>query len=93
MTGITRLEVGAGATSMFAQGGTIEYRLDAPDGELFATQNLPTTLTPQMEPSLVDVKPTTGKHDLYVLFKAADPSDGKSVGAMVYIKVLKDAVK
>jgi cytochrome c len=72
MTGIKQLEFAAMATMLDnTPGGTIEVHLDAPTGDLIGQ-----TKVEQLDQKPVglnwlktDVKATTGKHDLYFVFK------------------------
>ncbi len=92
LTGIAQLEVIATATKLFAQGGSIEFRLDAVDGEKIASIDVESTITPNTNPDPIrtNIVKTEGQHDLYVVFKPLDPEDSKSVAALIYIRFLSE---
>ena len=66
-------------------GGTVEVRADSPTGTLLGTTDplRPTTGTdmPAPKPVRAALAPTTGAHDLYLVFK----NDQAAAGAMLYI--------
>ena len=68
LTGIQSLQ--ADVVSM-QKGSVMEIRIDAPDGAVIAQANIPVTNPdkPAMQHVNIPVKPTTGVHDLYVVFK------------------------
>ena len=83
LTGITRIEFTAMApkAQLNAEGGTIELRIDAPDGELLGQ-------TPFIgdggggftgKPAALDVKPTEGRHDIFLVFKNPNAKSGSSL--------------
>lgn len=68
-------------------GGTYEIRLDQPDGQLWAS----TTRQPSKDleqHSILKVKPITGLHDIFIVFKSNDPASQKSVGTFIRLHFL-----
>jgi cytochrome c len=53
-------------------GGTVEIRLDKPDGELLGQANIK---APAMSRVTASLKPVAGHHDLYVVFKNSAAKD------------------
>ena len=83
LTGISRIEFTAMApkAQLNAEGGTIELHINAPDGELLGQ-------TPFIgdgggglsgKPAALDVKPTEGVHDIYLVFKNPKAKPGSSL--------------
>ncbi len=83
LTGITRIEFTALApkAQLNAEGGTIELHIDAPNGELLGQ-------TPFIgdggggltgKPAALDVKPTEGRHDIFLVFKNPNAKSGSSL--------------
>ena len=73
-TGIESVDVLATASSLFASGGLVEFRADSKDGELIGSMDLESTLSISMDvdPVSVKLKPMEGKHDLYIVFKGVE---------------------
>jgi cytochrome c len=72
LTGIKQLELGATASSLENNpGGTIEVRLDSPTGAVIGQTEVEVLDQKPKAPVLLktDLKETTGKHDLYFVFK------------------------
>jgi cytochrome c len=80
LTGISHAEIAAAASARDGDiGGTVEFRLDSPTGELVG--QAPVTLPPPPDPDAprvrgggrptvpVDLKAVSGTHDLYLVFK------------------------
>lgn len=83
LTGVTAMKVGIGQAPTYMGGGTMEWRLDAPDGELFATTSFEQGLTDMGLKDLeVKANPTDGLHDLYVVFKSKD--ENKPACVLIY---------
>jgi cytochrome c len=63
-------------------GGSIELRLDAPDGQLWGTAKLPISKETGnvYDISNVKMKALKGKYDLYLVFKSSQEGDSKEVG-------------
>jgi cytochrome c len=83
LTGISRIEFTALApkAQLNAEGGTIELHIDAPNGELLGQ-------TPFIgdgggglvgKPAALDVKPTEGRHDIFLVFKNPNAKSGSSL--------------
>jgi len=83
LTGISQIEFIAMApkAQLNAEGGTIELHIDAPNGELLGQ-------TPFIgdggggfagKPVSLDVKPTEGMHDIYLVFKNPNAKGGASL--------------
>ena len=72
------------------QGGEIQFRLDAPDGDLLGQVALEKVLTPTIKPEPIfsPVKTTEGVHDIYVLFKPAEENEIKPVGVLFNFEFL-----
>jgi len=89
LSGVQALEILGGAMSAFMDGGIVEIRLDDPEGELIGTWTVETSLTPagMQQPNLVELKPTEGMHDLYLVSK--NEGDGnRPVAALLYVEFL-----
>ena len=84
LTGITRIEFTAMApkAQLNAEGGTIELHIDAPNGELLGQTPFIGDggggLSRENRQSL-DVKPTEGRHDIYLVFKNPNAKPGSSL--------------
>jgi cytochrome c len=83
LTGISRIEIIAMApkAQLNAEGGTIELHINTPNGELLGQ-------TPFIgdggggfagKPVSLDVKPTEGTHDIYLVFKNPNAKPGASL--------------
>ena len=83
LTGISKIEFTAMApkAQLNAEGGTIELHIDAPNGELLGQ-------TPFIgdgggclggKPASLDVKPTEGVHDIFLVFKNPNAKPGSSL--------------
>ena len=96
LTGIRSMDFTAMApkAQLNAEGGTIELHLDAPNGELlgqtpfigdngggFAGGGKPVTL---------DVKPTEGRHDIYLVFKNPNAKSGASLMVVTNTTFISD---
>ena len=86
LTDIAGLEIMASAMSMALQGGVLAFRLDKIDGKPYVNIPIKATLTPSTSPLQKAVNPVKGKHDLYVIFRAANKGDGKPVAALLSLK-------
>ncbi|MCB0852759.1 MAG: carbohydrate-binding protein [Bacteroidetes bacterium] len=77
LTGISTIDVYGVASSMFASGGLIEFRVGGVDGELIGSVDMESSLTLSMsaddlEPVQVPLTTTNGMHDVYVVFKGVE---------------------
>lgn len=69
LAGITSMTLEIGQAAAYMSGGQIDIRLDAPDGPLIGSAEVVQGLTDFGAATLdVPIKPTSGKHDLYILF-------------------------
>ncbi len=76
LTGVTSIHGQFGLVTGITQGGTVEYRLGSPDGELIGSVELEQGLTEMgFREAEVDLKPTQGLHDLYVVFHSEEEAD------------------
>lgn len=87
MTDIRSIEVLGGAMSAFMDGGFVEFRLDAPDGEKIGEVEIETSLTPSgmQETHNVDITPVQGKHDIYLYFRPYK-EDSRGVSAIMWVQ-------
>lgn len=72
LTGIKMLMVGAGGVYQMHNGGTMEVRLDAPDGDKVGELAIVPPATEKEQGYKVTplmLQPTAGKHDIYFVFK------------------------
>ena len=85
LTGVTTVEIGAALAGAFFGGGTIELRVDSPDGDLIGSAEVVQGLTDfgsKVFP--VALKKKEGMHDIYTVFRAADKEANKPVCAVMF---------
>jgi cytochrome c len=84
LTGITSLVLVTNTNPIYFIGGTMELRLDKPNGTVWASSKQPTSDKTKI---ITPLKPTpiTGKHHLYLVFKSSDPASPKSVGTFIQL--------
>ncbi|MEO0473476.1 MAG: carbohydrate-binding protein [Bacteroidota bacterium] len=70
MTGVASIEIMASAIAQFTSGGFVEFRLDAPDGDLIGNLKVENSLIPSSDPKWLNLQATEGIHDLYLVFNA-----------------------
>ncbi len=93
-TGVKSIEVMAVVNSAFLAGGTIEYRIDAPDGPLIGSADASGGLTDFDPKNLVtEIKPTEGKHDLYTVFRSGLGTAEKPVVAVTTYRFKVDNIQ
>lgn len=88
MSGIKELGLIANAVSPFMEGGTIDIRLDAPDGEKIGSVEVDASLQFSMDnvkPIVAAIKPSAGFKDLYFTFDTSDEGQ-KPLVALVGIE-------
>ena len=87
LSGIGSIDFAVAAMSLYFGGGTMEMHIDAPDGPLIGQLEVETSLSLSMEgdPSRMELEPTEGIHDLYLVFKAAEGSN-KPVASVVWLE-------
>lgn len=89
LTGIQAIAFTGNANSTFMGGGTIEFRVDTPDGKLIASLPIKAKLTTKMyERFLTNLEPTEGVHDLFVHFIPAEGGKDKPITAMIGLEFL-----
>ncbi len=89
LTGVTGIEIGAAQAGTFFGGGSIEIRIDKPDGDVIGTFDIVQGLTDfGMNTFNTKIKSIEGVHDVYTVFVAADKEDNKPVCAVIYYKYL-----
>jgi len=83
LTGITQIDLNAMAPKeqLNAEGGMIELRMDAPNGKLlgqteFIGDKPGSTLTFSAKPVSLNVTPTAGVHDIYLVFQNPNAKPG-----------------
>ena len=72
LTGVKKATIIAYINPKDNPGGTVEIRLDKPDGELLGEGNI---TAPAMSRVATSLKPVTGHHDLYIVFKNSAVKD------------------
>ncbi len=72
LTGIRGAAIGAFIMPGQMTGGSVEFRIGSPDGDLLGTAS---ASTPGMVAATTRLKPTEGLHDLYLVFKNPDAGD------------------
>jgi cytochrome c len=72
LTGVNKATIIAYINPKDNPGGTVEIRLDKPDGELLGQGNV---TAPAMSRVTTSLKPVTGHHDLYIVFKNSAVKD------------------
>jgi cytochrome c len=106
MTGVDRLEVFVQTSPRTgALGGTVELRLDEPDGPVVGTSGTispvefdmramfgaPPATTPEeikqrrrmgSQTVTIDLSSVSGIHDVYVIFRNADASEGRVISSL-----------
>lgn len=92
LTGITGIEAMITAMSAYMDGGEIEIRLDAFDGESIGSIPAETTIAPSQNPVQASITPSVGKHDVYFVYKSAAKGSQKMVCAVIYFKFLNTVV-
>lgn len=77
LSGVTSIHGQFGLVTGITKGGTVEYRLGSPDGELVGSVELEQGLTEMgLREAEAKLEPTQGIHDLYVVFRSdADAND------------------
>ena len=78
LTGISGIRASASAMKPFMEGGYLEIRLDAPDGEVIASQFIEAKLNFSSFPPPIEINfpPQQGKHDIYFTFRTENGQDG-----------------
>ena len=86
LTGIGSVDIPVAAMSLYFGGGSVEFRIDSPDGPVIGQHEVETSLsfTPG-DPERVQLEPTEGIHDLYVAFIPEDGSN-KPVAAIDWMQ-------
>ncbi|MFK7925193.1 MAG: PQQ-dependent sugar dehydrogenase, partial [Bacteroidia bacterium] len=73
LTNVNEISILALAFKPIMDGGVLEFRLDAIDGELLKSLNVESELSMSMEANPTNFKVNAqGKHDLYLVFKASE---------------------
>ena len=81
LAGISSVDLMIGQMPSYFGGGTLELRLDAPDGQKIAETKVEQGLTDMgMKIINLPIEPVSGQHDLYVKFV---PSDDKPVCTLI----------
>ena len=90
LTGIGAIDFAVAAMSLYFGGGTMEMHIDAPDGPVIGQLEVETSLSLSMDgdPSRMEIAPTEGIHDLYLVFKAAKGST-KPVASVVWMEFMR----
>lgn len=68
-TGVRQIDLWGVALSMFMSGGFVDLRLDAPDGRVVGTIEIPSTLLPELTIGSATIEPIDGRHDLYLSYR------------------------
>jgi len=86
LTGIESIDMLGGALSAFMDGGFVEVRIDDPEGEKIGSIEIESTLTPagMQETHKAHLKPTEGKHDVYLYFNNRE-GESRGVVALVWV--------
>lgn len=90
LTNINKIMFVAGAQAKYGSaGGTIEVRIDSPTGTLVgeSTPILPTE-TPAPAIAFADVKPTSGKHHVYFVYKNDKAQPGQMLFALISLQYM-----
>lgn len=92
LTGIGAIKMTGGAMSAFMDGGWVDVRVDGPEGELLGSVEVETSMSfdIQGQSYTIPLSGTTGKHDLYFVFRGGDGD--KPVVALVSLEFLKEGV-
>jgi len=92
LTGISTVAFVASAASNYGQvGGTVEIRIGSPTGAILGTSNevVPTEVNPgaPRQPAIVAAKiqPTSGKQDIYFVYKNSKAATGQSLFTIVNV--------
>ena len=76
LTGISSILGQYGLVTGITKGGTVEYRLGSPDGELIGSVSLEQGLTEMgFKEAEAELEPTRGIHDLYIVFRSEEKAD------------------
>lgn len=91
LSGVTAIKGQFALVPGVTKGGRVEYRLDGLDGELLGTATLEQHLTKMgfLEP-ITPISPTTGQHDVYVVFASDDPEAGVLVTVANWIEFMNE---
>ncbi|MEM6320349.1 MAG: ThuA domain-containing protein, partial [Bacteroidota bacterium] len=83
LDGISSIDLKIAQFPSYFGGGTLELRLDAPDGQKIAETSVEQSLTAMGEKDInLAIEPVTGQHDLYIV---ARPEDDKPVCALILL--------
>lgn len=88
VTNIKSIVLVTNTNPVYFKGGTMELRLDKPDGTIWAiSKQLPSDQ--QRITTQIPVKQNAGMHELYLVFKSTDTTSPKSVGTFIQLKFQK----
>jgi cytochrome c len=89
LTGVSSILGQFGMVTGFTKGGTVEYRLGSPDGELIGALQLEQGLTEMgLKEVETQLKPTAGKHDIYVVFRSEEKADDVLVTVVNWLEFI-----
>ncbi|MFP4092817.1 MAG: carbohydrate-binding protein, partial [Cyclobacteriaceae bacterium] len=76
LSGVTSILGQFGLVTGITKGGTVEYRLGSPDGEMIGSVTLEQSLTEMgLKEMETELKPIQGMHDLYVVFRSEEEAN------------------
>lgn len=85
-TGVRQIDLWGTALSMFMSGGFVDLRLDAPDGRVVGTIEIPSTLLPELTIGSVPIEPIEGRHDLYLSYRNDDEDPAELLFMLLMIE-------
>ncbi|MEM8965808.1 MAG: carbohydrate-binding protein, partial [Bacteroidota bacterium] len=89
LTGVAAIKGQFGMAPGITKGGTVEYRLDAPDGELLGSAELEQGLTTMgFKEPVTAIEEVSGKHDIYVVFVGEKDDEEVLVAVVNWIEFL-----
>ncbi|MFP4342153.1 MAG: ThuA domain-containing protein [Cyclobacteriaceae bacterium] len=76
LSGVTSILGQFGLVTGITKGGTVEYRLGSPDGEMIGSVTLEQSITEMgLKEMETELKPIQGMHDLYVVFRSEEEAN------------------
>jgi cytochrome c len=98
MSGIDKvvLTIFAPEQMLHAAGGTVEVHIDTPDGPVLGESSLITAQKGPVSPpvpiiSTVNLKPTTGSHDVFLVYKNEKSAPGQPLFILLNVQYLYNA--
>ncbi len=92
LTGVAAIKGQFGLAPGITKGGTVEYRLDAPDGELLGSAKLEQGLTTMgFKEPITTINEVSGKHDIYVVFVGEKDDEEVLVAVVNWIEFINQS--